>query len=106
MFELINKKIYPGDNHSLFGQRVRKPEIVNRKPEPGNRKPDRMEPKRAKCGSVDSTPLLTDKFKHNNRSARKGRWSLAYPIAAYQVFNSKQLNLNQFFSYEVKNNHK
>ena len=63
--------MFLGDNHSLFVQRVRKL--------------DRTEAKRAKCGSVDSTPLLAEKFRHDSRSARKGRWSLAHPIAAYQV---------------------
>ena len=49
------------------------------------RKLDKSDTRRQKSGSVDSTPILAAKFKHTNRSARKGRWSVATPAAAQQV---------------------
>jgi len=49
------------------------------------RKLDKSETRRQKSGSVDSTPILAAKFKHGNRSGRKGRWSLAAPVANQQV---------------------
>ena len=57
-----------------------------RKPEKGS------EHRRLKSGSVDSTPLLSEKFKHAVRSGRKGRWSVANPAAA----NIVRLFFHQF----------
>ncbi len=68
-------------NFNLTNHRLRKPEKGN-------------EHRRLKTGSVDSTPLVSEKFKHAVRSGRKGRWSVANPAAANIVslpcLNSKQ----------------